>query len=461
MNPYLLKRVILPAWQYSRRQNSLQLLPYLERTQWFPADELLELQWRRIGTLLKQAYENVPYYSEIMREARIDPDWIVRERSLDTLPLLDRSTISQQLGRLRATNISPDRFVPNGTGGSTGEPLRFFDDRDESGWSEAAVWRSHQWYGVDVGDKCSYLWGANFDLSKFQGLSGLLKSRALNLLLLPAWELSETTALKFWEKLNKFKPRLLLGYAGAIYEWARLLGSKRGPVPGLAAIIVSAETLYDEWRCVIEDCFNVPVYNRYGGRDIHFVAQECPLRKGLHINAENVLLEVLRDGQRVAPGELGEIVITRLDNFAMPFIRYRSGDLGIMAASSCECGRSLPLLLKVEGRAQDAILTADGRIVSGLFFAHMMKDCPDVKEFQVHQLAMDHLRILIVLRDERPFFSRPRIERIIRQYMGDYMKIMFEIRDSIPFTHSGKRRVTVSHLASDKQPRAETSAISA
>ena len=260
---------------------------------------------------------------------------------------------------------------------------------------------------------------SNFDLSRFQGLNGRLRARALNLLMLPAWELSERTASKFWTRLADFKPRLLLGYAGAVYEWARLLGEHREAITGLRAIIVSAETLYDDWRNVIERCFRVPVYNRYGGRDIHFVAQECPKRQGLHINSENVLVEIVKDGQPVQPGELGEIVVTRLDNFAMPFIRYRSGDLGVMASASCECGRSLPLLEKVEGRVQDAIVTSDGRIVSGPFFAHMMKDCAEVKEFQIHQLAMDRLLILDRSLDSlQPFTSRGRIERLIRHYMG-------------------------------------------
>ena len=368
-----------------------------------------------------------------MRERQIDPGSLARQRSLEMLPLLDRSTIREQLDRLRATNIASDRFVPNGTGGSTGEPLRFFDDREEAGWSEAAVWRSYRWYGVDVGDRCAYLWGSNFDLTKFQGFSGRLRSRVLNLLMLPAWELSEGHRISFLDAARHFKPRLLVAYAGAIYDWARLLGNDRDPIPGLSAIVVSAETLYDEWRSVIEGCFKVPVYNRYGGRDIKFVAQECPARKGLHINSENVLVEIVRDGRPVPPGELGEIVVTRLDNFAMPFIRYRSGDLGVMASSACECGRSLPLLQKVEGRVQDAIVTSHGRIVSGPFFAHMMKDCPEVKEFQVHQLAMDRLRIANCSprRSDRFPVGKNRANRPA-VHGTRYDRSEFEVRDSIP-----------------------------
>lgn len=446
MNRYLLKRVILPAWQHLRRQNSLQLLPYLEGTQWLPVNELLDLQWRRIGALLEHAYEHVPYYREIMRERQIDPGSLARQRSLEMLPPLDRSTVTQQLGRLRAANLSVNRFVPNSTGGSTGEPLRFFEDRENAGWSEAAVYRSYGWYGVDLADRSAHLWGANFDLTKFQGFSGRVKSYVLNLLMLPAWELSDGTADRYWTQLVNFRPKLLVAYAGAIYNWARLLGNNREAVPGLAAIIVSAETLHDEWRSVIEGCFKVPVYNRYGGRDIKFVAQECPARNGLHINCENVLVEIVRDGRPVPPGELGEILVTRLDNFAMPFIRYRSGDLGVMASAPCECGRSLPLLQKVEGRVQDAILTSHGAIVSGLFFAHLMKDCPEVREFQVHQLTMERLLITLVLEGDRPFSSREKIERIVRKYMGRDMQTEFEVRDSIPLTRSGKRRITVSHL---------------
>jgi phenylacetate-CoA ligase len=446
MKPYFLRRLVLPAWQRAKGQNSLELLSYLEKTQWVTRDELAAIQWRRVAALLKHAYEHVPYYRELMCQRRVDPDSLCRDRSLESLPLLDRHIINQQRASLCATNVLPDRFVPNGTGGSTGEPLRFFDDREEAGRSEAAVWRSHRWYDVDVGERCAYLWGANFDLTSYEGFSGRIKSRVLNLLMLPAWELSESTASGFWKQLWQFKPRLLVAYAGAIHNWARLLGNDRHPIPGLSAIVVSAETLYEEWRNVIEGCFKVPVYNRYGGRDLKFVAQECRAQNGLHINSENLLVEVVKDGRQVAPGELGEIVITRLDNFVMPFVRYRTGDLGVMAAFSCECGRSLPLLEKVEGRVQDTIISNNGTIVSGPFFAHLMKDCPDVKEFQVQQVSLDQLLIVVVLEGERPFSSKARIERIAREYMGRDMQIQFEVRDSIPLTRNGKRRVIVSHL---------------
>jgi len=133
MNRHLLKRVILPAWQRLNHQNSLEVLSYLEKTQWLRANDLIDLQWARIGNLLMQAYESVPYYRRIMCETGADPVSLTRERSLERLPLLDRSTITREIEYLRATNVSPNRFLPNNTGGSTGEPLRFFDDREMAG----------------------------------------------------------------------------------------------------------------------------------------------------------------------------------------------------------------------------------------------------------------------------------------------------------------------------------------
>jgi phenylacetate-CoA ligase len=446
MNAELLRRVVLPAWQYVKGQDALQLLRLLERTQWLSRDELEALQWQRIGALLDHAALHVPYYAEVMQQRGVHPQALVRERSLGSLPLLDKSTIGAHRDVLRAGNFPADRFVANGTGGSTGEPLRFFDDRAELGWSTATVWRAHRWLDVDIAEPAAYLWGADFDLTSYRGYRGRLRSYALNMLMLPAWRLSRTTVNDFWAKLVAFKPRLLVAYAGALSEMATLLGPDRDPLPGLKAIVVSAELLSAEARANIERSFKVPVHNRYGGRDLKFVAQECPTRQGLHVNAESVLVEIVKDGKPAPPGVTGEVVITRLDNFAMPFVRYRTGDLAAMADGPCRCGRSLPLLQKLEGRVQDAIVTGDGRVISGPFFAHMFKDCLEIKAFQIHQLAVDRIQILVVLTGGAAFTSRARVDRLVQEFVGASMRIEYEVRDEIPLTRSGKRRVVVSHL---------------
>lgn len=446
MNPFLLRTAVLPTWQRLRGQTSLQILEDLEDSQWLSSDTIVELQWQKIGELLHHAQKNVPYYRGVMQKVGVTVAGIVYSRRLDLLPILERATITQQRDRLIAENISSDRLHPNSTGGATGEPLQFYDDLKGLNQSYAAVWRAERWCGVEIGDRQAYLWGANFDVSAYEGFMGRIRAWALNMLMLPAWRLSKENALRFLRRTVRFRPRLLVCYAGSLYQWARLLDFRNYTIPGLEAIIVSAETLYDDWREAIEHTFGVPVYDRYGARDFKFVAQECAEHSGLHIAAENCYVEIVREGRLAKPGELGEIVITRLDNWAMPFIRYRTGDLGVLSDTLCSCGRGLPLLERIEGRVQDAIITADGRFVSGLFFAHLMKDCPEVREFQVHQIAYDHLVIMLVTQPVGRLPSQDRIERIVRDYMGADMRIDFDLRDQIPLTRSGKRRITISHL---------------
>jgi phenylacetate-CoA ligase len=445
MDRTLVRKAIIPLFRFKGR-DGLRKLDDLEQSQWLSPDQLVDLQWRRIRDLLTHAATDVPYYRQAMRDLGLTPEGIAEERSLARLPILDRETIRQEGQRLLAENIPSKRFQRNSTGGSTGEPLHFFNDTQEAGHVYAAYWRSERWCGAEIGERQAYLWGADFDLAPYQSLMGRLKSWSANYLMLPAWQLGRDNVKEFWQKLVRFRPRLLVGYAGALHEWARLLGFQRHPVPELQAIIASAETLYPDWRQAIEQTFGVPVYDRYAGRDTAFVAQECSKHRGLHIAAENCFLEVVRDGRPVGPGELGEIVATRLKNLVMPFIRYRTGDLGVLSERRCDCGRGLPLLEGIEGRVQDALRTRDGISVSGLFFAHLMKDFPEVRQFQVHQAALDQLVIVLVTDPPGCLESQERLERIVRDHLGPEMRINVDYQDRIPLTSSGKRRISISHL---------------
>ena len=446
MPPFVLRSIALPTWQRLTGQSSLAALNNLEESQWLSIEEQTEQQWQQIGTLLDHAWKNVPYYRKLLKDLGVTPAEISSSRNLVKLPLLDRKIVNTKYEQLIAHSV-PNKFVRfNSTGGSTGEPLRFLDDLRGVGISQAAGWRAERWYGVNIGERRAYLWGANFDLTRYQGFNGKVRVWLHNLLMLPAWRLNEDSATSFFNEVHSFRPRMLLGYAGSVFQWAKLLRFERHSIPTLKAIIVSGETLYDNWREGIEQTFGVPVYNRYGGRDLNFLAQECPEYRNLHVAAENAYIEIVRENRPAEPGETGEIVLTKLNNYVMPFIRYRTGDLGVMSATSCPCGRGLPVLDRIEGRVQDVIVTADGRVVSGLLFAHLMKDCPEVREFQVHQIALNHLTFLLVTEPQGALPSQSRIERVVHDYMGSDMHINYEFRDEIPLTRSGKRRICISHL---------------
>lgn len=440
------KNVILPLWGGARGYSETRELKVLEKSQWLTSGEIADLQWERLRELLWHSWNNVPYYRQVMESAGVTPDSLADGRSLQQLSTIDKATVNQQRARLIAGNINPNRHVPNSTSGSTGEPLRFLDDRKLISRAQAGAWRGDSWAGAPVGARQAHLWGSDFDVSAYDGLVGRIRSTIWNRLTLPAWRLSVDTAPEFLTTLQSYRPRVLVAYSGALYHWARLLEFRKCTIPGLQGIIATAETLFDDWRVKIEETFGVPVFNRYGARDLKMVAQECPEHKGLHITAENLYVEIMNGNQPAQPGELGEIVITRLENWVMPFIRYRTGDLGIMSSQVCSCGRGLPLLDRVEGRVQDGFYTPDGRVITGPFFGRLMRQCPEIVEYQVHQTEINKLIIKVVTNPLNSLPSRNKIEEAIREYLGKTISAEFELVDEIPLTKSGKRRFIISHI---------------
>src|SRR5690606_25431630 len=141
------------------------------------------------------------------------------------------------------------------------------------------------------------------------------------------------------------------------------------------SVIVGAEKLYPFQRKLIEEAFAAPVFETYGSREFMLIAAECDRHEGLHLTSEHLLVEILdEDGRPTPAGEAGNVVITDLYNFGMPFIRYANGDRAIAGWSKCSCGRGLPLLRQVTGRRLDVLHSPDGRRIPGEFFPHCLKD---------------------------------------------------------------------------------------
>ena len=165
---------------------------------------------------------------------------------------------------------------------------------------------------------------------------------------------------------------------------------------------------------------------------------------------ENILIEILHpNGSPAEPGEIGDIVVTDLHNYGMPFIRYKIGDMGMWAKEPCSCGCAHPLLKDIVGRSLDMLYGVDGRRVPGEFFPHMLKDFPIIRQFQVVQKKRDQLLIKLILCDRQSNWGQSEVEREIKQIMGEGMKCKFEIVDEIPLTRTGKFRVTLSEISEE------------
>jgi phenylacetate-CoA ligase len=168
------------------------------------------------------------------------------------------------------------------------------------------------------------------------------------------------------------------------------------------------------------------------------LAGECERRDGLHINSENVVVEAGPDRDTPSP-----ILVTDLHNYGMPFIRYEIGDLGSSKDGRCACGRGLPRLFRIEGRVLDTLRTADGRIIPGEFFPHLLKEIPEFAQYRVEQKNLDRIVISAVMTRELSAVSRELLDREITKLFGSATRCDVQPVNEIPALASGKRRITV------------------
>jgi len=217
----------------------------------------------------------------------------------------------------------------------------------------------------------------------------------------------------------------------------------------LEAIVTSSETLYDHDREFIETVFGCPVFNRYGSREFGNLAHECDHHQGLHIYTEHAYVECLRNNKPAGPGEKGELVITSLDNYGLPFIRYRIGDYGEMSDTPCSCGRGFPLLKSVDGRVFDVIAAPNGRFIPGTYWTIVFRTVSGIRQFQLVQEALTALTIKLVVDQSFQKSDLSKLCAQIEERCGPDMHLNFEFVDDIPLTKAGKRKFIVSDIPID------------
>lgn len=325
----------------------------------------------------------------------------------------------------------------------------FLNDRRALPMLRALVLRNKRWTGWEIGRKEAVLWSSFPDLTKHRRWHRrLCDELLLRRLFLSAAEMSDEVMRRYAQALDRYEPELITGYASALALLARFMrrnGLRLHPPRG---IVSSAEALEEGDREEIESAFGARVFNRYGSREIGGIAQECEVHGGLHVNAEHVYLEVVdRAGNPCRPGETGEIVVTDLDNYVFPFIRYRIGDLGTAAHGPCPCGRGLPLLARVVGRSFDVITTPDGRYLCLTTYRFWIGDVRGIGGLQVIQHDLHTLELRIVADASFTEAERAKLEKRVRRHYGGPVAIRITPVNDIPAGESGKRLRVISRIS--------------
>jgi phenylacetate-CoA ligase len=439
----------LRAWRYGPRTEQLRD-EALDRESWAPL-KWQEWQEEKLGRLLHRAGSQVPYYREYWAKRRRQGDKASSE-ILGNWPLLEKDALREKPEAFVADDRSVSRMFHDHTSGTSGKSLDLWLSRDTvQNWYALFEARCRHWNGVSRHDRWAIIGGQLVAPVEQNDPPFWVWNAPLHQLYLSAYHLAPRFIKSYVMALRSYQIRYLVGYPSAIHSIAREMLTQRIPTPGLEVVLTNAEPLLERQRIDIGEAFGCPVRETYGQAEIVAAASECEHGR-LHLWPEAGILETLPSASQSGEARSGEFVCTGLMNTDMPMIRYRVGDRGELAAAnaSCDCGRTLPIVTAIDGRADDVLYTVDGRAVGRL--DPVFKSRLPVHEAQIVQEALDRVRIRYVPALGFSSADGQALTERIRERMGPVNVILEEV-NAIPRTANGKIRAVICQLSADERER--------
>lgn len=411
-------------------------------------ERLRDFQSRRLRTLVRHAYDRVPMYRELYRRNRIHPNDVRGIEDLARLPIVNREDIQAcPTSEVVAAGFNPGRLVIRRTGGSTGVPLEIRRTWFEERLLHAARLRRLRIYGLRLKDlRVSVTTGNTppsghrFDNRHLARL-GFLRLAHVSCLL-PAREILN--------QLAEVRPDLLGGYPSVLCWIAGEATEADRQAIRPRLMFCGGETLTPEMRRQITECFSAPLHEIYGAHEFNLVGYECCETGLLHAAENCTIVEVVKDGKVAAAGETGELVGTALHSFAMPFIRYRLGDLVTRGPIECACGAPATTIEKVVGRTLDRFPLPDGsEIYSYRLIVPITRGARWVRRFQIVQTEIDRIEIkLIPFPGQLPGAGAlDAIREQIEGVAGPGVAADVTLVDDLPPADNGKFRACYSMVA--------------
>lgn len=414
----------------------------LRRLERLPRQEWQAAQLARLRAMTAAAARDVPYYA-----GRIPLDGVSSLEALRNVPLLTKVD-AQAAGRtLVSRRFEGQKLQEIHTGGTTGRPLNVYCDADALRRNYAFFFRIREWAGVADGDRVATFAGRTI-VAPGRAAPYWRHNWASRTLLCSSYHLAPDTIDAYLEALADFQPGLIDSYPSSLEPIARRALERRDLTIRPKAIITSSETLYPEVRRMAEDAFGCRIFDHYGSAEMAACVSQCEAGR-YHVHPEYGIVEVLVDGRPAAPGELGEIVATGFVNEVMPFIRYATGDLAVLSDSDCPCGRTFPVLERIEGRQDDCIVTPEGRRVGRL--DPIFKAVSGIHEARIIQDEVDHIRVEVVPRPVVTDTERAALLDELGRRVGPSMRISIVAVDLIERTGRGKLRTVVNLVAPSGQ----------
>lgn len=419
----------------------------LDRTQWLDPAEILQGQLKQVRALLAHCMSHVPYYREVLPAAGIVPGAIQTMDDFRRIPLLPRRVYQEKVSPRPATWLPPGTLATgtSQTTGSSGTPTTTCATNMTSLWWFAFYLRDLEWCGLDptgslaairltdeTGVKLQQLLQGVASSCWLPPLESLIQSGPSHLM-----DIAQDPRVQLsW--LRRLAPDYLLSYSANLESLACLI-RQEAPLPQLRAIQSVSTTLTADAKAMIETAFGVPVKNTYSCNEMGYLASPCPTEPGLHVHAENVLLEVLDDaGRPCAPGQTGRIYLTHLHNLRGPFLRYEIGDEATVGPLKCACGRGLPLLTHVQGKNEPMFHLPCGGLKSSAIVGVRLRHLGGHWQHQVIQKAPDHVVVHLAVDATWTDRHAGEMKRIVQEFFEAPIRVNVEIHDRLPLPPSGK-----------------------
>ena len=404
--------------------------------------------WRqeRLSYVLHRAATQVPYYRDYWQQQRRmgnTASWEV----LENWPILQKETLRRSPEAFVAEDCDLRGMYCDHTSGTTGTPLKIWQSRKTvRQWYALFEARWRRWYGISRDDRWAILGGqlvTSFDQVK---PPFWVWNAGMRQLYCSTYHINQENVGSYLLAMSKYRVKYLLGYPSAIYAMALQAARLKLTPPTLEVIISNAEPLYSYQKQAIQDFFGCPMYDTYGMAENVCAASQCK-EGAYHLWPEVGFLEIMQDQSNhpISDGGSGRLICTGLLNADMPLIRYNVGDRGSQDSQvkKCNCGRSLPQLLSIEGRQDDSILTKDGRRIGRL--DPIFKTDLHILEAQIIQEEIQKFLIVIVPAPEWGEVDQDVIRERLCQRVGD-VEIRFEEVTSIPRSANGKFKAVISKI---------------
>jgi phenylacetate-CoA ligase len=444
--PFLFRHAILPTLDRVNGTRVSQTHRFLEESQWFPRERLFALQMEKLEKILEFTQKNSSFYRQHWQSATDDRRATSHFPALDGMPIVTKDDLRAADGAFPIAGAPGGRVIKVKTSGSTGEPMTYLRSAVQDSWFWALRIRMWQWAGYTPGEPYLTL-NLNARTAWHKRLQDVLFRCDYH-----GFNANQNDVHAVLRDLDRHKVSTLVGYSSSLYllsQAMRRLGHNRHHVKG---ILATGDTLFPDYRQHIEETFNAGVFDYYGagGEGFH-VASQCEERGLYHLHIENSVIEILCGSRPAEPGEMGEVVVTQLDNHAMPLIRYATGDTAVPAAADavCACGRQLPLIEGIRGRVPDTVFAPDGSALVVHFFTILFENLSGIRHFQIVQKEADRIVAHIVrLADFDQAKIEDEVRRAVDEATSGTLAVAFEYPDEIPLARSNKRRLVVSEIES-------------